>query len=155
MACHAASFALPPRARTDDEVVAAGAKRGDHVGDRRRIVGAVAVHEDDNIGVIGGLRAGEAGAAIAAAGFDRLRAGAARLRDGVVGAAAVGDDHPVDDMARQVGNDGGDRFAFVERRNDDGDAAGVGRHRYRLQRNPQPAHAPGGLSDKSALRKSR
>ena len=129
--------------------------RGDHVGDRRRIVGAVAVHEDDNVGVIGRLRAGEAGAAVTAAGFERLRACAARLRDGVVGAAAVGDDHAVDDRTRQAGNHGGDRFAFVERRNDDGDAAGVGRHRYRLQRKPQPAQAPGGLSDKSALRKSR
>ena len=97
MACHAASFALTARARTDDEVVAAGAERGDHVGDRRRIVGAVAVHEDDDVGVIGCLCAGEAGAAVTAAGFDRLRAGAARLRDGVVSAAAVGDDHAVDD----------------------------------------------------------
>ena len=144
-----------PRARTDDEVVAAGAQRGDHVGDRRRIVGAVAVHEDDNVGVVGRLCAGEAGAAVTAAGFDRLRAGAARLRDGVVSAAAVGDDHAVDDSARQAGNDGGDQFAFVERRNDDGDAAGLERHDYRLQRKPQLAQAPGGLSDKSALRKSR
>ena len=155
MARHAAVLALAARARADDKVVVAGAERSDHVGDRRRIVGAVAVHVDDDVGVIGRSCAGQAGAAVAAAGFDRFRAGAVRLFDGVVAAAAVGDDHPVDDRARQAGNDRGDRFAFVERRNDDGDAAGLARHRYRLQRKPQLAQAPGGLSDKSAWRKSR
>ncbi len=67
MATHAARFALAAHARADDEVITAAGNGGDHVGDRRRIVGAITIHEDDDVGAIGGLRAGEASAAVAAA----------------------------------------------------------------------------------------
>ncbi len=48
---HAAGLALAARARGDDEVATAGSDRRDQCGNRGRIVGAVAIHEDDNIGV--------------------------------------------------------------------------------------------------------
>ncbi len=128
MAAHAARFALSPRARADDEIVTAGANGSDHVFDECRIVGAVAVHENDDIGIIGRLRAGEAGAAVAIADADHLGAGAARDVGRAVAAAAIGDDDPVDDVARQGGHDAANRRGFVEGRNDDGDAARRWRH---------------------------
>jgi methyl-accepting chemotaxis protein len=156
---HAAGFALTGGARGDDEIVPAGADRSDHRGDCGRIVGAVAVHEDNNVGVRGGLRARQAGKAVAASDRDHLGAGAAGRIRRAVGAAAIGYDDAIDDTARQFGNDGRDGFRFIERRNDNdhtaGHTAGPWRHRYRLHRNPQPAQAFGGLSDSSALRKSR
>ncbi len=101
----------------------------------------------------GRLRAGKAGEPVAAADRDHLGARAARAFRRAVAAAAVDHDDPVDDVARQFGDDGADRFRFVEGRNDDGNAAGVRRHGYRLHRNPQLAQASGGLFDLSALRK--
>ena len=44
---------------------------------------------------------------------------AARYLSGAVAAAAIGHDHTVDDVARDLGDDGCDRFGFVERGNDD------------------------------------
>ena len=132
----------------------AGAQRRHQSGDGGRIVGAVAVHEDDDVGVVRRLRAGETGTAVAAAGVDDLGAGVARAVLGAVAAAAVGHDHPADDIARQFGDHRGDRFGFIEGRNDDGHARRLRRHRYKLQRNPQLAQASGGLFDLSALRKS-
>ena len=155
MARHAAGLALSSRPRGDREIVVARPYRRDQRGDGRRIVGAVAVHKDDNVGLAGGLRAGKARAAIAAAGGDHLGARAARHARRAVGAAAVGDDHAIDDIARQGTHDHADRFGFVEGGNDDGDAAHSWGHRQRLQRNPQLAHAAGGLSESSPLRKSR
>ncbi len=147
-------FALAARARGDDEIEIAGGERRDQRRDGGGIVGAVAVHEDDDVGVVGRLRAGEAGAAVAAADVDDFGAGAARAFLRAVAAAAIGHDHPVDDIARQFGDDGGDGLRLVEGRNDDGHARRLRRHGYRLQRNPQLAQASGGLFDLSALRKS-
>ena len=71
-----------------------------------------------------------------------------------VAAAAVGDDNPADNIARQFGDHRGDGFRFIEGRNDDGHARRLRRHGYKLQRNPQLAQASGGVFDLSALRKS-
>ena len=150
---HAARLALAARARGDDEIASAGANRRDHRRDGGRIVGAVAVHEDDDIGAGGGLRAGEAGKAIAAADRNHLGARGARAFRRAVARSAVRHDDAADDVARQFGDDRADRLRFVEGRNDDRHAARLRRHRYKLHRNPQFAQACGGLSDLSALRK--
>ena len=154
MGSHAACFALAARPRGNDEIEIPGGERRDQRGDGGGIVGAVAVHEDDDIGVGGRLRAGEAGSAVAAPDLDDFGAGAARALLRAVAAAAVGHDHPADDIARQFGDDGGDGLRLVEGRNDHGHTRRLRRHRYRLQRNPQLAQASGGVFDLSALRKS-
>ena len=117
---HAARFALAARARGDDEIAGAGANRRHHRRDGGGIVGAVAVHEDENVGVSGGLRAGDAGQSVTAADRDHLGAGGTRVFRRAVATAAVGHDNPADDVARQFGDDRRDRFRFVEGRNDDG-----------------------------------
>ncbi len=117
---HAAGLAHPPRARGDDEIEFARAQRRDQPRDRRGIVGAVAVHEHDDAGAGGRLRAGEAGPAIAAADGDDFGARAPRLLRRGVRRAAVGNDDPVDDIARQFGDDRRDGFRFVIGRDDDG-----------------------------------
>ena len=157
------------------------------------IVRTVAVHEDDDVGVLSRLRARLAGAPIAPADGDDFRARPTRHFRCAVGAGAVDHNDTVDYVARQRRNDCGDRFGFKECRNDHSNpllpcsrwsGAGVGRvgcvivaqyestpilgsstrmlvqmsarpPGYRLQRRPQLAHAVGGFSDKSALRKSR
>ena len=77
---HAAGLARAAQPRADDEVASAGADRRDERGDARGIVGAVAVHEDENVGVVRRHRGGEAGAAIAAADVEHLGAGVPRPR---------------------------------------------------------------------------
>ena len=68
-----------PRAREAmTKSKSAGGDRRDQRGDGGGIVGAVAVHEDDDVGAVGRLRAGEAGTAVAAADHDHFGAGAAR-----------------------------------------------------------------------------
>jgi len=63
----AAGLARPAQARRDHEVEFAGPDRSHQGADARRIVGAVAVHENHDLGVARGLRPGQAGPAIAAA----------------------------------------------------------------------------------------
>ena len=46
---HAARLALAAGARGNDEIIVAAADRRDQCGDGGWIVGAVAVHEDDNV----------------------------------------------------------------------------------------------------------
>ena len=99
-------LALAAGARGDDEVVSAGADRRDQRRDGGRIVGAVAVHEDDDVAGIGCLRAFEAGQAIAAADRDHLGARAARFLRSAVAAAAVDHDDAADDVARNLGDHG-------------------------------------------------
>ena len=98
-------------------------------------------------------RAGETGTAIAAAGVDHFGAGAPSTVLRTVAAAAVGHNHTIDAVARQLGDHRGDGVRFVEGRNNDGHAHRLRRHCYRLQRNPQLAQASGGVFDLSALRK--
>ena len=69
--------------------------------------------------LIGRLRAGQASQPIAAADRDHFGAGGPRpFRRAVVG-TAVDDDNARDDIARQFGDNGADRFGFIEGRNDD------------------------------------
>ena len=144
-----------PRAREAmTKSVVAGANRRDQCRDGGGIVGAVAVHENDDVGAVGRLRAGQAGKAVTAAHRDDFGPGAARALLRAVAAAAVGHDNPVDNVARQFGDHGGDGLRFIEGRNDDGHTRRPPRHCYKLQRNPQLAQAAGGVFDLSALRKS-
>ena len=120
MGSHAARLPLALRARGDDEVVLSGADRLDQRRNGGRIVGAVAIHEDNDVVVLGRLGAGHAGKSVAAADTDHLGAGLARAFLRAVGAAAVDYDHAVDHRTRQFGDDRPDRFCFVECGNDDG-----------------------------------
>jgi hypothetical protein len=120
---HAAWLAHAAGARGDDEVVRAGADRRDQCRDGGRIVGAVAVHEHNDVASLRRLRAFEAGQAIAAADRDYLGARATCFLRSAVAAAAVGYDDAADDVTRDLGDHGLDRFRFVERGNDDDDTA--------------------------------
>ena len=91
----------------------AGTERGDHVLDGARIVGAVAVHEHQNICIPGGLGAGKAGASVAWAHGDDFGTGATRYLRRIVGRATVGHDHGINEMARQCRDDGADRLASL------------------------------------------
>ena len=147
---HAAGFALAAGARGDDEIGSPGAQRRHQGRDGGRIVGAVAIHENDDVGVGGRLRAGETGAAVAAADRDHFGAGVARAFWRAVTAAAVGDDHPADDVARQFGDHGGDGFRFIEGRNDDGHARRLRRHRLQA-----PAQSAAGAGFRRGIRFER
>jgi hypothetical protein len=69
------------------------------------------------------------GEPITAADREDLRAGRTRAVARVVAAAAIGDDHAIDYLARQTGDDGADRFRFVKRRDNDGNGSLGGDHR--------------------------
>ena len=131
------------------------------------IVGPIAIHEHDDVGIRGRLRRQQAGPAIASPDVEDLRARSLRTLPGIVAASTVGDDDTPDDVARDGTHDGADRSRFIERRNNEGDSAWRlrhaaartvtqrlrhGHHGQRLQRSPQLAHAAGGLSDSSASR---
>ena len=131
------------------------------------IVGPIAIHENDDVGIRGRLRREQAGPAIASSDVEDLRARSLRTLPGIVAASTVGDDDTPDDVARNGTHDGADRSRFIERRNDEDHRAGRvrhaaartvaqllrhGHHGQRLQRSPQLAHAAGGLSDNSASR---
>ena len=131
------------------------------------IVGPIAIHENDDVGIRGRLRRQQAGPAIASPDVKDLRARSLRTLPGVVAASTVGDDDTPDNVARDGTHDGADRSRFIERRNDEDDRAchvrhaaartvtqrlRHGHHGQRLQRSPQLAHAAGGLSDSSASR---
>ncbi len=122
----AAGLAPPARARADDEIEMVGADRLDQRGDRRRIIGTVAIHEHQDIVGSREPRRREAGAAIAAADIDHLGARFARTRRGAVSAAAVGHDDPIDRRAGKRAHHRTDRLLLIERRYDDDDL----RHRY-------------------------
>ena len=78
----APGLALAAHPRPDDEVVSAGPDRLDQRCDARRIIGTVAVHEHDDVGIGGGVHAGRAGAPIAAPDADHVGASAGRARGG-------------------------------------------------------------------------
>ncbi len=84
-------------------------------------IGAVAVHEDDDVafGRIRRRRAGGAGAAIAAAlRLDDAPTRGPRYRWRAVVAAAVDDHDLAGERSRDLRDHGADRLRFVERRND-------------------------------------
>ncbi len=85
------------------------------------IVGAVAVHINQNIGVGGRLRARQTGEPITAADRDNFRAGRPCPLARAVAAAAVGDDDAIKCLVRQSRDHRADRFRFVKCRDDDGD----------------------------------
>ena len=138
-----------PRVRdADDEVVAAGTKRGDHFLNGVRIVGAVAIHEHQDICIAGNLSAGQAGAPVARAHGDDFGTDAARYLWRSVGRAAIGDYDVVNDIARQCRDDRANDLASF--------SVGITTTTFRspaifalqrLQRKPQFAHVVGGFSD--------
>ena len=121
-------------------------------GDSGRIVGAIAIHEHQDVTSVGSDGGGVASPAVAAADLQHLSTGTPRSFQGGVGAAAIGDDDPTDQIAGDFGNDRADRFFLVERRDDQRDRA-LPRQAYKLQRRPQLAQAVGGTSDNRASRK--
>src|SRR5262249_46350092 len=116
----ASRLALAARARSDHKVVAAGADRLAYSPDISRIVGAVAVHEHDDVGVLGRHRRRKAGSAITAPGVDYVRAGGAGPLRGGVAAAAVRHDDTGDDRAREAAHYLRDRLLLIERRDYNG-----------------------------------
>ena len=164
---HAPRLPFAAHARSDHEIRNAGTN-GIHEGPYGlHIVGPIAIHENDDVGIRGRLRRQQAGAAIASPDVKDLRARSLRTRAGVVAASTVRDDDTADDVARNGTHDGADRSRLIERRNDEDHRAcrlrhaaartvarllRPGHHGQRLQRSPQLAHAAGGLSDSSASR---
>src|SRR5262249_52331325 len=110
----ASRLALAAGARSDHEVVAAGADRPGPPGDPFRIVGAAAVHEHDDVGALGRHRRRKAGSAITAPGIDYVRAGGAGPLRGGVAAAAVRHDDTGDDRAREAAHHVRDRLLLIE-----------------------------------------
>ena len=119
----ASRLALAARTRSDHEVVAAGADRLDQPGDILRIVGTVAVHEHDDVGVLGRHRCRKACPAITGPGIDHVRTGGAGPLRGGVAAAAVRHDDTGDDRAREAAHHIRDRLLLIERRDDDDNGA--------------------------------
>src|SRR5260370_28646160 len=128
----AAGLALAQRARSDDEIVLAGANWCDQRGVAHGVVRAVAVHEDDDRRIVGRLGGPPAGAAVALAGVDHLRAGLLGPHCRRIAAAAVGDNDAARERARHAGNDVCDRGLFVQRRYGDN-------HRPRTRRRTKRA----------------
>src|SRR5439155_9961902 len=77
----------------------------------------VAVEEDEDVRVTGGLRPCHAGGPIATDRLtDHARAGGGGDLRGTVGAAVVHDDDLVDEVARHLADDAADGRLFVQRR---------------------------------------
>jgi len=93
---------LPRCGRSEHEIVAAGPDRLDQRGDAARIVGAVAVHEHHDVGVLGRHGRSEARPAIAAPGIDDVRTRCFGPRRGGVATAAVRHDDAGYDRTRDA-----------------------------------------------------
>src|SRR4029453_653743 len=104
----ASGLMLTACARSNDEIMCPGANRRHQSCDKFWIIGAVPIHEDDNVGTTGCLRSQQACAAKAPASRNDRRAGPARTLRRPVLAAAIGDDDPVNDIARKRRNDRAD-----------------------------------------------
>ncbi len=167
MPCDAAGLALAARPRADDEIAATGADRLDQRSDAPNIVGAIAIHEHQDVGILRRHGRGQARPAVAAPGIDDIGAGIFGAQHGGIAAAAVGHDDAAHEVARQAAHDLADRGFLVQRRDDDHDGPlpglapddairiGGNGHAQRLQRRPQLAQAAAGLSDNSASRNER
>src|SRR6202041_1288340 len=108
MPCHAARLTLAKRTGRNDEVVNPGADRRHQRTDGGRIVGAVAVHEDDDVGGASSLSAFQTSKPVAAPDADDLGARATCCVRRAVVAAAVGNNNTIDDIAWHLVDDGGD-----------------------------------------------
>lgn len=146
-----------PRARADDEIIAAGSDRLEELGDPPRIVRAVAVHEHQDICVVRGHCRRQARAAITASGVDHLGARLSRPHRGGIAAAAIGDDDAVNRGTWDFAHHGPDRPRFVQRRYD-GDRAILRRPVPRiavarkLHRSQAPAQTAMGTSGRRLIR---
>jgi len=112
----AAGFPLTARTRADDEVERTVADRRDQGGNAAGIVGAVTIHEHQNVARRCGLRRSKAGAAIARPGIDHVSSRGACARSGFVSTAAIGHDHPADNVAGNATHHVSDRGFLVQRR---------------------------------------
>ena len=123
----------------------------EHVVGAQRGVDTVCIGPDDDVETRRSLGAGTAGSAIASLALNHnASAACASAVDRTIRASAVDDNDLVDDIAGNSGEDPTDRRFLVERRDDQRDSRP--RHRHKLQRNPQPAHAGDGRSLSSAAR---
>src|SRR5262249_52644211 len=109
-------FALAARTRSQHEIVAAGPDRLDQGGDAARNVGAAAVHEHPEFGVLGRHGRRQARPAIAAPGLDDVRTRGFGPRRGGVATAAVDHDDAGYDRARDATHHIRDRLLLIERR---------------------------------------
>ncbi len=120
-----AGAALAAHARAHDEI---DLPRCDRVGERRHLLGlvaVVAVEEHDDVGRVQRLYAGLAGRSVAALAFvHHAGAGALRSPRRAVVRAVVDDDDLVD-PAGNVGDDAADRLLLVEGGDDDADLFAV------------------------------
>src|SRR5262249_60471096 len=97
----APGLVLTASARSNDEIMRPGANWRYQSCDEIWIICAVPIHEGDNVGVIGCLRSQQACAAKAPTGRNDRRTGPACALCRLVLAAAVGDDDPINDIARK------------------------------------------------------
>src|ERR1700722_20215190 len=155
-----------PRAKNEDSLP--GDNRRYQIRNEFRSIASVAVEEDQNVGVI--AHCGDAcldGATVAASRLDdHASSGSRRALGRTVPRAPVDNDDFTHILREHRGYDLPNRGFLVEawnNRSNDGRAARrrllladlVGHPVYRLQRRPQLAQLLGGLSESSAVRKSR
>ena len=119
-------------ARADHEVGVAVGDGRDQARQLARIVGAVGVEEDEDVGArrvrAAGGDAAQAGGAVAAMRLgDHLGAAGARQLDGAIARAVVDDDDGAHAGGAQIGEHAGQRLLLVERGDD-----GVDDHRARI-----------------------
>ena len=117
---HAAPLPLATAARADHKIVAAIGDRLDETPDQLGAVAAIAIEENDDVAILGGISARPAGAAVAAlAQADNAGARRSRILGGAIGATAINDDDVVDNRSRHGGNHAPNRFLFIEGRDDE------------------------------------
>ena len=114
--------AFDVHARSDDEIRFAARDRGENVVDFVRIVGAVGVHEENDIDIIGEFRqrAGASGAIAAVFDMNNCRAAARRDDRRRIATAVVADDDIAHDTAIDRREQRPDRIFFIECGNDEG-----------------------------------
>jgi hypothetical protein len=87
-------------ARSDREIRATRPNRVDQGPHALCVVGAIAIHENDDIGIRGRLRCEQASPTITRSDRKNLRTRSRRTRRSVVAASTVRDDDTLDNIAR-------------------------------------------------------
>src|SRR6516164_5378403 len=104
-----------PGTRPNDKVLLCGENWAHEFADCLRIIGAVAIHEYDDVAAGGGQRPCQAGLSIAQPGGNDFCSGAPGSLNSRVPAAAICHDDAAYEMARNTRDDFGNGPLFIER----------------------------------------